>query len=358
MSQVIEAALHLFQQHYDDRFDLTSSDNPNHRIVSIPLESHHDGIRFDYPQLKYDNGPRIFHHGKRTEHVIVLTHGFTDSPYYLQDIALSFLNAGLNVVMPLLPGHGLKYPANALEDKKLDTKWKNTIDHAVEVASMLGDHISLGGFSTGAALSLNKILRDGPAIQGALFLFSAAIGIGDLNEVISRSRFLQSLAKIYDDAIVGEGRDPYSYPQMPNTGGMEVGQIVNENKRLLGSGDKKTMVKNPVFAAHSPHDQTATLEGTLDFMTDHVENGITMVISKNGKRINEKGELVADHLEHGCLPLAKDIVLNDIETLVRDEKSEGDIEKFELKYPPIANPHFEAMMKGVLGFFEREVRGL
>ena len=41
---------------------------------------------------------------------------------------------------------------------------------AVEFAKLLGKKVSIGGFSTGGALSLNKILRDSNSIKGGLFV--------------------------------------------------------------------------------------------------------------------------------------------------------------------------------------------
>ena len=116
---------------------------------------------------------------------------------------------------------------------------------------------------------------------------------------------------------------------MSSTGGIEVGNIVNENNRRLDGGKEKTRVKIPVFAAHSAHDKTARLGGLISFMEDHVDNGASVIISES--------------VEHACLPLEKDILLND---------------QFdnELSYPPVANPKFQWMMEGALSFFEKEVR--
>ena len=136
-------------------------------------------------KLKDVNYPTIFSQGQRTSDVIVLTHGLSDSTHYMLAIGKRFYQHGLNVVLPLLPGHGLKDPDKAMEDRNLDVKWRQEIDHAVDVGLLLGDRISLGGFSTGGALSLNKILRDPNNIKGILFIFSAAIDLGFLIETSS-----------------------------------------------------------------------------------------------------------------------------------------------------------------------------
>lgn len=342
MEDDVKTSLDFFKKHYGDRLDGKGTNNTN-----LSVEVNGEMIRLHHPDLKMDNGPRIFHHGKKTKDVIVLTHGYTDSPFYLQAVALKFHAAGLNVILPLLPAHGLREPGSALEDKSLDSQWRATIDHAVETATLLGDRISLGGLSTGGALSLNKILRDDEhKITGGLFLFSAAIDIGDLNERASKLNFLQSFIKVIEGPIQGEGRDPYKYPEMSQSGGMEVGQIVNDNNRRLQWGGLPNRIKNPVFAAHSTHDKTASLAGLIHFMTNHVENGVTMAMTQN--RLRQKIEvgktlLVNDHLEHACLTLAEDILLNE------DHSN-------KLDYLPKANPQFAWMMKGAIEFFEQAVK--
>ena len=348
MDSNLKSAIDFFKSHYEDHLGSITYETPD---LNMEPDLHDFDlgrmVRFHNDKLKKGNGPRILHHGRKTEDVIVLTHGYTDSPYYLQAVALEFHRIGLNVVMPLLPAHGHKMPGELLEDKRLDSKWKETIKNAVETAAHLGNRISIGGFSTGGALSLNRLLHDkGRKIKGGLFLFSSAIDLGDTKETVSKSNILQFIASIYESGLDGMGRDPFKYPEMSTSGGMELGQIINENNDILK--DSKVMIKNPVMAVHSAHDKTVKLEGLIDFMTRHVENGVTMIISKNIKsEQGDKGAAVkmrVDQLEHACLPLKTNVVLH------KTENPE------ELDYLPLANPKFEWMMEGVLSFFEKEVR--
>ena len=62
---------------------------------------------------KPGNYPQILHSGQVSAQVIVLVHGLTDSPYYMQAIAEDFARKGFNVVLPLLPAHGLRRPGRA-----------------------------------------------------------------------------------------------------------------------------------------------------------------------------------------------------------------------------------------------------
>lgn len=311
-------ALETFKEHYLSRLGVCE------------IESQHDpeisGVYcLNSPLLKPGNGPRLLLQKEAAEEVIVLTHGLSDSPYYLEAVARRFYRAGCQVVMPLLPAHGLIDPDLAMQDDLLDRKWRETIDHAVFTASLLGKKISIGGFSTGGALSLNRILRDQSHINGALFLFSGALSIGGLAEVAGRLNFIQSITRITDGKILGVGRDPYKYPMLPNFAGIELVQIINENKDLL----QKNTISIPVFAAHSVHDTTAEVAGILEFMEKKVEKGITV--------------LVSSQVTHASLPLETAITLNEQEEL-------GPV------LPPPANPMFHWMMDGAMRFYGQEVR--
>lgn len=306
------------------------------------------GVLYHYqlesPDLRPGNGPRIFHHGKKTDHVIVLTHGLSDSPRYLADVGKRFYKAGLNVVLTLLPGHGLNDPDDAFEDKSLDTYWRQTIDRAVSLAASLGDVISLGGFSTGGALSYNRVLRDlsnGKKVaNGGLFLFSAAIELVPLGEFFVN--FAPTiLVKKLDGTLKGNGADPYKYPVLPKFGAMELDDIIDENDRL----SKGRVLEQPVFAAHCLWDDTADVKGVLDLLKNHAKTSSAFIIGEGIKRQkikdpNSKGEKEEwVNVAHATLPVGEPILLRE---------GLGQVGP---------NPQFNQMMNAVLDFFNKHVRG-
>lgn len=315
-SKNINKAIEAFQQHYNQRLG-------NTRIEVEPFSSNKQCCFIHSGKLKKGNGPRILHHGKMTKDVIILTHGLSDSPFYMEAVGKRFFAAGLNVMLPLLPAHGLKKADKALEDLQLDRKWRDEIDAAVQIAGQLGKRISIGGFSTGGTLSYNKILRDPAMIKGGLFLFSAAIDIGLIREA-SRFSFVQSITRMTDGEIKGIGRNPYKYPKFPSFGAYELSQVIRENRKL----SKNNKISHPVFAAHSVHDTSAKLQGIISLLEYSVTKGLAFIIAENVK--------------HSELPLEADIPLN-------TRQSEGP------KTAPRANPRFEDMMQSCLGFFKKEV---
>src|SRR6185312_9727599 len=126
-----------------------------------------------------DNLPFIMEHGAKRGRSIVLVHGLTDSPCYMRELAQVFYDRGYNVVGVRLRGHG-----TAPEDLQKATlaQWQDDVNFGINTASILGNEVSVAGFSTGGALILNAVYRrqqpNGPKWNlGDVYLFSPAIDL-------------------------------------------------------------------------------------------------------------------------------------------------------------------------------------
>jgi alpha-beta hydrolase superfamily lysophospholipase len=312
--------LKTFGQTYKNRLG-------NYRVYTEAIKN--NGYRHEIisPVLRgKGNYPFILSHNKYTEHVIILTHGLSDSPYYMEAIGWRFFDAGANVIFPLLYGHGLKFPDKAMQEWALIRKWKEDIDKTIAVAKLMGKNLSLGGLSTGAALSLNALLRYHSQITGGLFLFSAALEIGTLYENIGKLPMIQTYYRIKQEKLAGYGPNPYKYPVFSNFSGLQLAKLIQDNKRLI----KNVKIFHPVFVAHSIQDPTTLISGVMDLLKNHVTNGVAYLITS----------LHGDQpLAHGDLVLEKPI-------------------KLLSGYPnnqlvaPKANPKFDDMMRTAIQFFE------
>ncbi len=346
MSLDFQPIWNAFAAHYDRRFNNQPGEQRPLRELG-PWE----GFYYHHEDLRPGNGPRILYHDRYTENVIALTHGLTDSPYYLQAVAKHFFEAGCNVVMPLLPAHGQLRREQDMKDEELSEHWQDTLDHTVETAQLLGERVSLGGFSTGGTLSVNKILRDGDQITGGVFLFSAALSIGSLVDLVGDSEILERLVERFfeNGDITEESPDPYKYPYLPKVTASELVEIIKDNKRRLGQahtcGEQEDhRLRHPVFAAHSLHDATAAFEGVTDFLRDHVATARLFPLS--------------DCVQHSSVPLQEKVPL-DLRVLDRYEKDPKKLEqrKQEWVLHTAANPHFEEMMAVAMRFFRENVSG-
>jgi pimeloyl-ACP methyl ester carboxylesterase len=209
------------------------------------------------------NGPYILHHGQVTENVAVLIHGLSDSPFYMRGIAEHLYAKGFNVVVPLLPGHGLNDADAAMEDEALAEHWLAHSKDVIEFASHLGSKLYVGGFSTGGALAVSQYLAKPDQID-ALMLFSGALAIDDSAESLSKIWGVKWIAKILDGEYMAHGPNPYKYPSVSSFAGMELMDIIYSIRAQIEGG---ATIDIPVFAAHSQADTTTPIHGVEDLLT-------------------------------------------------------------------------------------------
>jgi carboxylesterase len=92
--------------------------------------------------------------GERTKKVIVIFHGYTNTPYEFRLLARAYADEGYNVWVPRLPHH-------ALADKMTDEFSRLTTEELVgfaddqlDIAAGLGEEVTVLGLSGGGSLSL------------------------------------------------------------------------------------------------------------------------------------------------------------------------------------------------------------
>ncbi len=196
--------------------------------------------------------------------VVILLHGLSDSPFYLQSIAQAVHQAGMNVVVGLLPGHGLKTKAESiLHDNNLRHIWRDYTDDLIRAAQSLGNGIVVGGFSTGGALAVDHILRHPGQTEG-LLLFSGALALPDNAETLSKIPFAKWLSKWIDGDYIEEGSNPYKYPNISSHAALILMDIIRNIRAGLHDS---TGLKLPIFVAHSQSDQITPIKGVKGLLS-------------------------------------------------------------------------------------------
>ncbi len=275
--------------------------------------------------------PRKLLHKNRTEKAIVLVHGLTDSPYYMAAIAKYFHEVlGYNVYLPLLQCHGLKQPA-AMAGVSL-AQWKKNVRFAIRTAAENADKVSMGGLSTGGALSFYLGCTD-LEVTGDLYLFSAALGLyggrfgifDGIAEFFLRLPFVRFL----DNGKPLVCRNPYRYDRVPLNSAVELARLILEIDRLLKLPTDVLQTKN-IFAAWSEIDKVINHRklNKLHRLTKK-NQFVSFVIPKSA------------NVDHACVVLK--------ESVYERASQPGDNPLEE------ANPSFAEMM-AVLRRFESAVR--
>jgi esterase/lipase len=92
-------------------------------------------------------------HGHRTRRVVVLLHGFTNSPTQFAELARQLYGAGDNVYVPRLPHHGERGSDVASLAIMTAEELRDAADSAVDLATGLGDSVIVVGLSAGGTMA-------------------------------------------------------------------------------------------------------------------------------------------------------------------------------------------------------------
>lgn len=240
---------------------------------------------FSSDLIRTGNHPRSLVHAHPVENSIVLVHGLSDSPFYMKAIGEFFhTELGYNIYMPLLHCHGLKDP-QGMESVALE-EWKRNVIFAIDEAAATQSRVSIGGFSTGGALSYLMAMKNAK-VTGALYLFSAALDLSDKNRLITgnvkelalkskrfinlteRAKSLMTRAsgifgKADNDAPDLIGLNPYKYKFVDLDGAHQLVRLIEETDAITASFNSSRRIAKPVFISHSEVDETVDVKAVKE----------------------------------------------------------------------------------------------
>jgi esterase/lipase len=228
--------------------------------------------------------PFLRTHGASTAGAVLLVHGLTDSPYYVATLADALYAQGFNVVSVLLPGHGTQ-PECLLRVKK--EQWQSEVRFGLNLARRLGAKVSMAGFSTGGALSLDALYEDfsasnrDPIPWGDLFLFSPAIGFDTPAVDICD---IPGVDDVVEKAMPWKGKNPdapetnpYKYTKMATNAVCQLVYLTQANSFRLGAIGRDIAAHGiGVFAVESMADTTVSPEAVVSFI-----NGLPAGVRKD-----------------------------------------------------------------------------
>ena len=214
--------------------------------------------------------PWVMDWGDQRDHAIVLVHGLTDSPYFMRAIGRYFHEKlEFNVFIPLLQGHGLKEP-KGMKGVSLE-EWKRNVDLAIKTAKERGKKVSIGGLSTGGAMSVYMAMSNSGDLNGGVFLFSAALDIagktGNVLERLLRTPVANILDFVEDRwGKPLKGDNPYRYSRMDKGGAQQLSRLIRDVENLTGRIGQKSPLYQPLFVVHSECDRAADIQGVEELI--------------------------------------------------------------------------------------------
>ena len=226
---------------------------------------------------------------KGNEKLLIMFHGFMASPYEMKALA-EYLHerSGYSIYMPLIPGLGAHYKVG----KKYGfDDWEKSIIDNIELSKDCFKEIGLVGYSIGAGLLTNYILREkqkgniknltllSPFYNGAPWqgsVLGANVSIGSLNflyyvlqvKKIKLSNVYKLSGKKYRDLLVLLN-DPEHYTQTFSLKSAK--NIMDITKSLKLIRNNKTSGID-TFVAYSESDQTISTSFVDEFLDRHFTN--------------------------------------------------------------------------------------
>lgn len=199
---------------------------------------------------------------------ILLTHGLSDSPYFMRHLAAIFQENGFRVMAVLLPGHGTR-PGDMLDVTWHE--WARAVAYGTDKLAAEVDELYLGGYSAGGALSIYQSLQD-PRVRG-LFLFAPAIDITLRAAFACLHKLVSWLVPCAKWLEIKPDIDIYKYESFAKNTATQMYQLT----LALDSKLKQHELNIPIFAIASVDDKTVNTSATIEFMAQH-ENAINKLI--------------------------------------------------------------------------------
>jgi len=247
-------------------------------------------------------------HPLKAEHdeakkAIVLIHGLSDSPYFMCAIAKIFFSNGYNVYLPLLQSHGLKEPGG-MEDASLD-EWLDNVNYAIDTAAKKATYVSIGGLSTGGALSF-YISEGNKKVNGALYLFSAALHLYGKTELLGEIKqdfigtkagdIIEAFEKFFRLETPLIGGNPYRYSHVDLDGARQLGRLIDKTDQCLNKYGAANKRDRWTFAVHSASDETASIAGIEDLQKNSKESKFIFYSIPNTQKISHASVVLEEDI--------------------------------------------------------------
>lgn len=92
-------------------------------------------------------------HGRKTEKVLIIYHGYTNCPHQFEQLGKMFYDKGYNVFIPRIPHHGLSDRLTNDLSNLTAEELVQLSDNSIDIAQGLGDKIYVTGISAGGVMA-------------------------------------------------------------------------------------------------------------------------------------------------------------------------------------------------------------
>ncbi len=206
---------------------------------------------------------------KKYRRGILLTHGLSDSPYFMRHLGALFQSNGFRVMVVLLPGHGTR-PGDLLDVTWQE--WARAVAYGTDALASEVDEVYLGGYSAGGALSIYQSLQD-TRVRG-LFLFAPAIDITHRAAFAILHKLVSWLFPRTKWVDIKPDKDVYKYESFAKNTVTQMYELT----QVLCEKMKQHKLSIPIFSVASVDDKTVHTSATIEFMAQQTHQANKFIL--------------------------------------------------------------------------------
>lgn len=153
ISSIAIVVLILFLYKPISTSSLTSNPQPAQSYQEAIFMLNNLEVKDDNPEINPVCKSILLTHGKKTEKVLIVFHGYTNCPKQFEQFAQLFYNKGYNVFIPRIPHHGLKDRLTNDLSNLTANELAQFTDEAIDIGQGLGEQVYITGISAGGVMA-------------------------------------------------------------------------------------------------------------------------------------------------------------------------------------------------------------
>ena len=205
--------------------------------------------------------PFLLHHPKHKKGVLLI-HGLMAAPFEVKLWADALFAQGYNVYAPRLSGHGTSVIDLATRNK---LEWINAAERGYNILVECSDEVIVAGFSTGAALALDMVIKNPNKFSAAICIsaplklkkFTAhfASPVHYWNKILA----ILKINMARKEFVTNHADNPHiNYLRCP------VVSIVQIKRLMKGVRQDLAKIKLPMLVMHATHDPKVDVQSSKE----------------------------------------------------------------------------------------------
>ncbi|MDP8213052.1 MAG: alpha/beta hydrolase [Candidatus Zapsychrus exili] len=269
------------------------------KSASNPILDYEQSISAINKKIDHEKGvvadhgfTRVLTHGKKTEHTIVLYHGFTNCPRQYEQLEQRFFEKGYNVYVPRYPYHGLA-DRYTKEIRKLTLKdIIDVCDSSVDIARGLGEKVSVLGLSLGGVMAaFSSQFRDD--IEKSFVLvpsFAWYFLPGVIRPIVNLCYLLPNMFLWWDPVKKDKRQCPYS--MYHHFSSRQMGHIMRLGLSVLYAAKKQAPKSKDIVVMTDETDIAVDEKATQKLIKDWRRHGACVQFYCFGKELGIEHDII------------------------------------------------------------------